>query len=168
MAAAKANQLGTVEKELSQFAEILKESETFRTFLSDPTVPATSRSKGLSAVLDKMNATDVTKRFFNVVVENKRTMQLPDILKKFEDIAAEQKGQVKATVTTAKKLNGPELDKVQKGLRKLLSPGQTLVLEERVDPTIMAGVIIDVGDKHVDMSVLSRIKKLQQIIRDAV
>lgn len=38
----------------------------------------------------------------------------------------------------------------------------------QVDPSIIGGVILSLGDKYVDMSILARVKKLQQIVRDAV
>jgi F-type H+-transporting ATPase subunit O len=38
----------------------------------------------------------------------------------------------------------------------------------QVDPSIIGGVIIDMADKHVDMSILSRIRRLQQLIRETV
>ncbi len=89
------------------------------------------------------------------------------MLSKFADIVAQQKGQVKASVTTAKAMSKTELDTVRGGLKKLLKQGETLVLEEKVDPSIISGIVIDMGGKHVDMSVQTRVKKLQQIIRNA-
>lgn len=38
----------------------------------------------------------------------------------------------------------------------------------QVDPSIIGGVILSLGDRYVDMSILARVKKLQQIVRDAV
>lgn len=38
----------------------------------------------------------------------------------------------------------------------------------QVDPAIIGGVILSMGDKYVDLSILARVKKLQQIVRDAV
>lgn len=38
----------------------------------------------------------------------------------------------------------------------------------QVNPSIIGGVILSMGDKYVDMSILARVKKLQQIVRDAV
>lgn len=93
---------------------------------------------------------------------------LHQILERFEDIAADQKGQVKAKVTTAQKLTSQEIDEVQNGLKKLLKPGQSLILEQTVDPSIIGGAVIDIGDRHVDMSILSRVRKLQNIIRETV
>ena len=168
MAAAKGNQLDKVEKELAQISSLMVDSKEFHTFVSDPSLPAATRSEGLAAVLQKMGASDITKRFIDVVMENNRSEDLQDILSKFGDISSEQKGQVKAVVTTAEGLDRAEIEQIQTGLKKMLSAGQTLVLEEKVDPKIISGMIVDIGDKHVDMSVLSRVRKLQQIVRDAV
>lgn len=60
------------------------------------------------------------------------------------------------------------MQEIQKGLKAMLKPGQSLVLEEKIDPSIISGIILDIGDKHLDLSVLSRVRKLQQIIRDAI
>ena len=107
------------------------------------------------------------RRFVDVVVENKRTKDLEGMLAKFQEIAAQQRGEVKASVTTAKPLGKAELDSVKSGLSNLLKSGESLVLEQRVDPSIVSGIVIDIGDKHVDMSVSTRVKKLQNLIRNA-
>lgn len=168
LAAAKGNQLDKVEKELGQITSLMAESKDFNNFVSDPSLPSQTRIEGLNAVLNKMGASDITKRFIDVVVENNRVQQLEKIIGKFGDIASEQKGQVKAVVTTAEGLDRAEVEQIQAGLKKMLATGQSLVLEEKVDPSIISGIIVDIGDKHVDMSVLSRVRKLQQIVRDAV
>lgn len=168
MAAAKGNQLDKVEKELAQISSLIAESKEFNSFVSDPSLPSKIRVQGLDAVLSKMGASDITKRFIDVVLENNRVEELSKILEKFGDIAAEQKGQVKAVVTTAEGLTRAEVEQIQTGLKKMLASGQSLVLEEKVDPSIISGIVVDIGDKHVDMSVLSRVRKLQQIVRDAV
>jgi F-type H+-transporting ATPase subunit O len=167
-AAVKASALDKVEKELAQISGLMTDSKDFRNFVLDPSVPSETRVEGLNAILGKMGASDVTKRFVDVVIENNRIHELGRILEKFGDIAAEQKGQVKAVVTTAQGLERSEVEQIQVGLKKMLAPGQSLILEEKIDPSIISGVIIDIGDKHVDMSVLSRVRKLQQIVRDAI
>ena len=73
-----------------------------------------------------------------------------------------------AVVTTADGLTREEAAEITSGLKSMLKPGQSLALEEKVDASIIGGVVIDIGDKHVDMSILSRVRKLQQIVRDAV
>lgn len=167
MASAKANNLDKVGTDVTQLHQLLKESAELRNFVSQPGMPAKDRAAGLKAVTDKMGATETTKRFVEVVVENRRTAELSKILERFGDIVAQQKGYVKATVTTATQLNKQELESVKNGLKKVLNPGETLMLEEKVDPSLISGIVIDVGDKHVDLSVQTRVKKLQAIIRNA-
>jgi F-type H+-transporting ATPase subunit O len=65
-------------------------------------------------------------------------------------------------------LSREEIEEIQRGLQPTLKAGQRLRLEEQVDPSIIGGVILSIGDKYVDMSILARVKKLQQIVRDAV
>ena len=48
-----------------------------------------------------------------------------------------------------------------------LQKGEKLLLQQRLDPTIIGGFIIDIGDKHIDMSISSRVKKVQQLILEA-
>lgn len=168
MAAVKGNQLDKVQKELAQLQTLMADSKEFSAFVSDPSIPTETRFTGLNAVLSKMGASEITKRFVDIVVENNRAGEFQKILDKFSDIVSDQKGQIKAVITTAEGLSRTETEEIQTGLKKILSPGQTLALEEKIDPSIISGIIIDIGDKHVDLSVLSRVKKLQQIIREAV
>jgi F-type H+-transporting ATPase subunit O len=168
MAAAKAGKLDAVERELAQLKALLADSREFSAFVGDPSLPAAARAEGLTAVLTKMGASEVTQRFVALVLDNNRAGDLGRMAGKYGEIAAEQRGEVRAVVTTAEALDRAEAAQIREGLKSLLRPGQSLALEEKVDPSIVAGLVIDVGDKHVDLSVLSRVRRLQQIIRDAV
>ncbi|KAI3438137.1 hypothetical protein D9Q98_000578 [Chlorella vulgaris] len=168
MAAVKTDSLAKVEGELSQVASLMSESKDFHAFVADPSVPREVKIDGLNSVLSKMGATDITKNFIGLLSENNRLSELSKIVGKFEEITADQRGEVKATVTTAEGLSTQEMDEIKQGLQPLLKQGQKLSLEEQVDPSIIGGVILSMGDKYIDMSILARVKKLQQIVRDAV
>ena len=101
MASFKAGTLSNIEKEVSALRSVLGASAELKAFVSEPGMPAKTRSAGLGAVLDKVGVKDATvKRFLDVVVENKRTSDLEGMLSKFQEIAAQQRGEVKASVTT--------------------------------------------------------------------
>lgn len=168
MAAVKSNSLGKVADELAQVSSLLSESRDFSAFVADPSVPRGTKMDGLNSVLSKMSATDITKNFVSLLSDNNRLGELGKILSKFEEIVADQRGEVKAVVTTALGLSRAEVEDIQRGLQPMLKPGQKLTVEEQVDPSIIGGVILAMGDKYVDMSILARVKKLQQIVRDAV
>ena len=63
---------------------------------------------------------------------NNRLSELGRIVAKFEEIAADQRGEVKAVVTTAEGLSDEEMAEIRRGLAPLLKPGQKLTLEEVV------------------------------------
>lgn len=167
MAAVKGDNLVKVEEELSNVATLMSESKDFNAFVADPSVPRATKIDGLNSVLTKMGATDITKNFIGLLSDNNRLSELARISAKFAEIVAEQRGEVKAVVTTAEGLSREEIDEIQRG-QPTLREGQRLRLEEQVDPSIIGGVILSIGDKYVDMSILARVKKLQQIVRDAV
>lgn len=61
--------------------------------------------------------------------------------------------------------NKKELEAVLKGF---LKKGETLKLSLKVDPTIIGGMIVSIGDKYVDMSIGSKIKKYTKLIEASV
>jgi F-type H+-transporting ATPase subunit O len=53
-------------------------------------------------------------------------------------------------------------------LQAFAKKGETIKIELKVDPTIIGGMVVSIGDKYVDMSVATKIKKYTEIIQDAV
>jgi len=163
-AAAKGEALEQVEAELTEVYNMAVESPDFERFLSDPTVPREAKKEGLAAIFDELKFSDITKRFVELLAENNRLDQLDKISDTFDDIMAAVRGEVKATITTAEEIEPQQLEDIKKGLSQALQEGETLLLQERIDPTIIGGFVIDIGDKHIDMSISSRVKKVQQMI----
>lgn len=52
-------------------------------------------------------------------------------------------------------------------LQAFAKKGETIKIELKVDPSIIGGLIVSIGDKYVDMSVASKIKKYSEIIQNA-
>jgi len=66
-----------------------------------------------------------------------------------------------------------ELDKAQtkaleKSLSSFIAKGQTLTMAVKVDTTILGGLVVEIGDKHVDLSIRSRIQKLTNELMVAI
>lgn len=57
---------------------------------------------------------------------------------------------------------------LEAALKSFLKQGQKLLLTEKVDPAIIGGLVVSIGDKYVDMSIASKIKKYTDIITAAV
>ncbi len=74
--------------------------------------------------------------------------------------AAGRKHRVEATVTTAIELDAGQRERIEAQLRQ--THGEDLPIGYRVDPSILGGVVVRVGDRYIDGSVATRLGKLRQ------
>lgn len=77
---------------------------------------------------------------------------------------AANRGEVVCEVITANPLDADTKAKLESTLKRLLKKGQTILLTTKVDPSIIGGMIVSVGDKYIDMSVASKIKMYTDLI----
>lgn len=167
-AASKAKGLEKTQKELREVQKLAVDSRDFARFIRDPTISREQKVVALDAVSADMKLSDITGRFMALLAENDRLAELPRIAETFDDIMAAVRGEVKATLTTAQALTPPQLEEVKENLSSVLKKGEKLFLAEKVDPSLIGGFIVDIGDKHMDMSTIARVKKVQQLIMEAV
>lgn len=69
---------------------------------------------------------------------------------------------------TAKELDATQRQKLEGVLKSFLQSNQSIHLTSKVDPNILGGMIVSIGDRYVDMSVANKIKKYTDIINVAV
>ena len=108
---------------------------------------------------------------FSVLAENGRLYETDKVVDGFLEIMQAHRGEVKVVITTAQPL---EKD-LQKRLEDALKQSQmsqadgkkNLVFENRINEAALGGVIIDVGDKTIDLSVASRVSRLNQQLEGA-
>lgn len=65
-------------------------------------------------------------------------------------------------------LTAADVSEITESLKDLLKPGQSLTVSQKVDPTILGGLMVDFEDKHIDLSIRSRIQSIQKAIGEAV
>ena len=147
-----------------QLAAVAADSPSFAAFLRDRSIAKGAKAKQLSSLLADAKVSDVTKNFFAVLTDNNRLAELPRVVEAFRALLAVSKGQVTATVTTADPLTREEEEEVKKGLTDALPKGRTLNLVTRVNPALIGGLVVDIGDKHIDLSIASRVKQVQQLL----
>merc|ERR1711977_665235 len=156
-AATKAKVLDNVGKELEQVIELKNSDAKFSSFLDDPTVPVDKKIEGLKKI------------FFFVMAENGRLSELPTVAEQYQELVYASRGEVLVTVTSAIPLSPEQEAECKKVLtEKVLQKGEKLVLNVKVDRKILGGLIFDIGEKHIDMSIEARIRKIENLLRDAV
>ncbi|CAI7918177.1 unnamed protein product [Closterium sp. NIES-54] len=68
----------------------------------------------------------------------------------------------------SQELTPAELAEVREALTGMLQAGQTLQLQQRVDRSIIGGVLVDIGDKHIDLSIRSKIRRMEKALLESL
>jgi F-type H+-transporting ATPase subunit delta len=89
---------------------------------------------------------------------------MPHLLSVLQNMLSEERGEVTADVTTAKKLTKGQSDKLAKTLKAQV--GKSVTIKETVDETIIGGLIVKVGSKMIDTSIASKLNALQNTMKE--
>ncbi|XP_047025382.1 ATP synthase subunit O, mitochondrial [Helicoverpa zea] len=167
-AATKAKSLDAVEKELTQFQQSIKTDAKLKEFIVNPILKRSLKSEALKHVATQAKLSPTTSNLLGLLAENGRLDKLESVINAFKIMMAAHRGEVTCEVVTAKPLDQAQRQNLEAALKKFLKANETLQLTAKVDPSIMGGMVVSIGDKYVDMSVASKVKKYTEIISTAV
>merc|ERR1712117_150240 len=97
------------------------------------------------------------------LAENNRVGYLDAVVGSFGSLMAAHRGEVVCSVTTAKALDGA----MKKAVKGFLKGKEKALISWSVDPNLIGGMVITVGDKFCDMSMSSKLKKYSELIKGA-
>merc|ERR1712164_76951 len=161
--ASEKGEIAKVEKDLGSFKTQLG-NDAMSQLLNNPSIPKKAKMEAVTALMKKSGFSESTQNFFSLLAENGRLNETASIISKFEEIQSAAKGEIYANVTVADELTSAQKKSLEKSLKAFMTKGQKLSLQVEVKPEILGGLIVDVGDKHINMSILARIQQLQNLI----
>lgn len=140
------------------------EGELFRA-LCTPVFTLEERSGVLEAVLQRVQLRQLTTNLLRVLLAKGRMEILPDLVQLCRDLADEAGGRARVQVDTAEPLT-PQLElEVRSALEAVT--GKTVLLETRVQPELLGGMVARVGGKVYDASLRSRLHDLKNRLINA-
>jgi len=156
--------LDAVEAGLVDIQKIAAESDDFRRFLRSPVIAADAKAAAADAILAKANANPTVAKLVKVVARNGRLFALPAIIKAFRALAAEDRGEVSADVTSAAPLTGAQLKTLADTLKQKV--GKTVTLTEHVDPSLIGGLVVKVGSQMIDSSLKTKLTAMKIAMKE--
>lgn len=166
--ASKAGELAKVEKDLKNVQENLKASKGFADFLEDPTVNRANKVRGLDDLLGKAGYSKLTTAFLSVLAENGRAGSTSAVIDTFTELMMANRGEVPAHVVSAEELTDKQVKALQESMKSYIGDGEKLVLTREVDPEILGGLRVQVGDRYIDLSISSKIQKINGVLSAAI
>ncbi|HXX90445.1 MAG TPA: ATP synthase F1 subunit delta [Acidimicrobiales bacterium] len=151
-------ELEDVEDELFRFARIVESSPELRSTLSDPSRPAADR-KALVAALLSGRSQAATLRLAQAALQG-RVRDVVHMLDWLVERAAEARGWRVARVRAARDVDEAERRQLDEALERVT--GTPVELQVTVEPELLGGIVVQVGDLLVDASARHRLEQLQE------
>lgn len=155
--------LDAVAASLATLKTALADSVDLRTLANSPRLDRASAGRGIAAVAESLQLDGLTAKFLGVLAANRRLRDLTQIIRDFEALAARQRGQVTATVTSAVPLSNEQQDAVRASLKQRLR--QDVALDLRVDKDILGGLVVRTGSQLIDSSIRTKLNTLAQAMK---
>ena len=146
-------------------AELYDNSESFQQFTLNAGIGAKEILLFNKALSECGDFEKITYRFIEVLAENKRLMYIREISEKYAKLYQQFNKEEKITIISAHKLGSSEEQEVLEALKaNPKNTGKEFVLEFKVDEHILGGLQMYTESEFMDMSLSSRVEKLQQEI----
>ncbi len=157
--------LDAVADDLRRLKAMIQGSSDLTRFLRSPLIDRQAQTKGILAVLDAAKVSDLVRRFVAVVGSHRRLVALPGIIDAFLRQLAKRRGEIVVHVASARPLTAAQSAELDKALRGVV--GQKIVVEAKVDPALIGGLVVRVGSRMVDTSIQTQLQKLRRALRAA-
>ena len=157
------DKLDQVREELGQFADALNESRELQVFLFSPYFSTQEKRDGLHKAVS--GADETVANFLELLIEKHRMPVLFRIRAEFDELWEEENRLLPVQVTSAVEL--PEETVRQIGDRISEQVDRKVDLSARVDPDILGGLVVRVGNSVLDASIRNRLETLRKQVARA-
>jgi F-type H+-transporting ATPase subunit delta len=152
-------QLDAVTANLAQLSSMIGESEDLRVLLGSPIMSRDNQTKAMSTVAVKAGFEPLVLNFIGVVADNRRLFVLLAMINAFQEILKAHQGEAIAEVVSASELSNKQVKALGDQLKKAM--GTKVTIDTSVDPELLGGLVVKVGSRMIDSSLLTKLQHLR-------
>jgi F-type H+-transporting ATPase subunit delta len=150
--------LDELREQIGQFADAVNENRDLATFFFSPYFSTKEKQEALGRILD--GADPVLLNFLELLIENHRMPVIFRIRQEYERLWEEENRTLPVEITSAIKLDDATTESVGRKIGE--RTGRKVNLAAHVDPDILGGIIIRVGNSILDASIRNRLEQLRR------
>jgi len=155
--------LDEVHEQLGEFADALAENQDLQVFFFSPYFSAQEKKDGIRKVVD--GGDEYFVRFLELLAERHRMPALMRIRRAFDELYAEERKLLPVTITSAVELDESTVKEIGKQIEE--QTGRRVELAAQVDPDVVGGLVMRVGNVILDASVRARLERLRREVATA-
>ena len=143
-------------QQLQGFATLLKEQPQGRIFLENPTMAGERRNRMLKEISAALSLDRRVSNFIHILAERNRLPVLEEVIQEYQRLLDDRMGIVRARVTAAGSLDSTQQKELTQKLEQVT--GKQVRMEVAVDPSLIGGVVAQVGSTIYDGSVRQQLQ----------
>ncbi|KAK4101027.1 OSCP-domain-containing protein [Parathielavia hyrcaniae] len=156
---------------LAALGSLLQKDPKLVTILEAPTLSSADKSAVVAELQKNAGASGETvKNFLATLAENNRLGLLPGVCNKFGELMSAARGEVEMVVTSAQPLDNRTLSRLEAAVQKssYIGAGKKLKVKNTVNTDIVGGLVVEVGDRTIDLSVSSKLAKMNKLLNETL
>ena len=152
------NSLSKIEENSQALLNLISSSKDFNNLIKDPTVSRSILNQVIDKISNNFRLEVLFKNFLCFLITKRRFFYVQKILKNFNEICSEKRGELKAEIKSAKNLSQDEINKITQELSNNFK--SEIKLNYTHDQSLIGGLVVQIGSTMIDTSIK---KKLQQL-----
>ena len=157
------DKLDEIREQLGTFADAVAESHDLQVFLFSPYLSTEEKKQGLRRAIE--GADEAFLNFLDLVVENHRMPVIFRIRRDFEELWEQENRLLPVQVTSAVPLDDAIVQQIGSTIGE--QTGKQVELSSQVDPDILGGIVVRVGNAILDASIRNRLEQLRKQVAKA-
>ena len=156
-------QIDAVTRSLDTLEAATAESTDFKALVSSPLIGRAEAGRAIRALVPTLGLDPISAKFLGVLADNGRLGELGAVIKAVRKLAADNRGETTAEVTSAHPLNDDQVARLKSNLKARL--GRDVAVEAKVDPELLGGLVVRLGSQMIDASIRTKLNNLAMAMK---
>jgi len=154
--------LDQIDSELRDLAQLIANNQELKYLLNHPNIEDEAKKETLGKILDS-SVSELSRHFLFLLIDRRRQNLITLIQREFSRLANEARNIVEAKVTSAASLSSGQVEKLKQIIAK--STGKNVQLLTDVDPGLIGGAKLQIGDRVMDGSISTALNKMREELK---